>query len=121
MYTDLTDRSTVLCRPKPCRTQESGAAVIPGKHFYNEPGLYFHGNALKPATLTLIIQLSFHAPEYIGMATGIVAVLLLIVIIVLMVVRRNRRKNGQEVPNNATYPNPICYNNQSKFVILNST
>ena len=51
---------------------------------------------------------------------SVVVVLLLIVIIVLMVIgllRKKGRKNDWSVPNNATYPNPMYYNYQSKLTI----
>ena len=62
------------------------------------------------------------APEmiYAVIAIEVVVVLLLIIIIILMVIgliRKNRRKNGwgAPTPNNATYPNPMYYNKESKF------
>ena len=62
------------------------------------------------------------ATYYIGVAVGIVIALLLIVIITLMVigfVQKLRRKNSQwGIPNNATFPNPMYGNNQSKPSIV---
>ena len=56
---------------------------------------------------------------YIGIGVGTIIALLLIVIIVLMVIgfivrHKQRRKNSWGIPNDATYPNPMYYNNQGK-------
>ena len=58
---------------------------------------------------------------YIGVVVGIIIALLLMIIIVLMVIgfiRRHRRKNvnSWDIPNNATFPNPMYggYNQSSK-------
>ena len=63
------------------------------------------------------------APEivYAVVVIGIIVVLLLIIIIILMVVvliRKNQRKNGSGISSNATYPNPLYYNKESKFILF---
>ena len=57
---------------------------------------------------------------YISIGVGMIIALLLIVVIVLMVIgfivhQKQRRKNSLGIPNNATYPNHIYYNNQGKL------
>ena len=70
------------------------------------------GDALAPKIINTVIPI------------GVVVVLLLIIIIILIVIgliRKNRRKNGwgAPTPNNATYPNPMYYNKESKFIAIN--
>ena len=66
----------------------------------------------------MMVHPTLSIATYIVVAVGIIIVLLLIVIITLMVigfVRKHRRKNSQwGIPNNATFPNPMYSNNQSK-------
>ena len=63
-----------------------------------------------------------YVPGTVYIAVATIVVLLLIIIIILIVVglvRKNKKKKifASNVPISAAYPNPVYYDNKSKFVM----